>query len=61
MILVILDNKKRVSYLHRTATTIYPCCIPTLGDSTGAGRTRLTLGAKVRLISIDATECIQKA
>ena len=29
------------SYLHRTATTIYPCCIPALGDSTGAGRVRL--------------------
>ena len=24
------------SYLHHTATTIYPCCVPTLGDSTGA-------------------------
>ncbi|XHP76144.1 hypothetical protein KCTC52924_03913 [Arenibacter antarcticus] len=29
------------SYLHRTATTIYPCCVPTLGDSTGAGRVGL--------------------
>ncbi|MFM2048796.1 MAG: hypothetical protein RI955_1344 [Bacteroidota bacterium] len=26
------------SYLHRTATTIYPCYLPVLGDSTGAGR-----------------------
>ena len=25
------------SYLHRTATTVYPCCVPALGDSTGAG------------------------
>ena len=33
---------KRVSYLHRTATTVYPCCIPTLGDLTGASRIRLT-------------------
>jgi len=24
------------SYLHHTATTVYPCCVPTLGDSTGA-------------------------
>jgi len=24
------------SYLHHTATTIYPCCVPTLGDLTGA-------------------------
>ena len=35
-------EKKRVSYLYRTATTVYPCCVPTLGDSTGAGRTGLT-------------------
>ncbi len=32
---------KRASYLHRTATTIYPCFLPDLGDSTGAGRIRL--------------------
>jgi hypothetical protein len=24
--------KKMASYLHRTATTIYPCCIPALGE-----------------------------
>jgi len=24
------------SDLHHTATTVYPCCVPTLGDSTGA-------------------------
>ena len=29
--------KKRASNLYHTATTIYPCCIPTLGDSMGAG------------------------
>lgn len=33
--------QKTASYLHRTATTIYPCCVPTLGDSTGAGRVGL--------------------
>jgi len=33
--------QKKASYLHRTATTIYPCCVPTLGDSTGAGRVGL--------------------
>lgn len=38
----IMSTKKRASYLYRTATTVYPCCLPTLGDSTGAGRTRLT-------------------
>jgi len=37
-------NKKRVSYFYRTATTRYPCCVPTLGDSRGAGRKRLTHG-----------------
>lgn len=25
-------NKKRASYSHRTATTVYPCCVPTLGE-----------------------------
>ncbi len=25
------------SYLHHTATTVYPCFVPALGDSTGAG------------------------
>ena len=29
------------SYLHRTATTTYPCYLPALGDSAGAGRIRL--------------------
>lgn len=33
--------KKMASYLHRAATTIYPCCIPALGGSIGAGRIRL--------------------
>ncbi len=27
--------------LYRTATTIYPCFFPDLGDSIGAGRTDL--------------------
>jgi len=31
------------SYLHRAATTKYPCCVPTLGDSEGAGRTGLPI------------------
>lgn len=35
-------QKKWVSYLHRTATTTYPCFLPDLGDSAGAGRIRLT-------------------
>ena len=38
--------RKRVSYLHRTATPTYPCSIPRLGDSVGAGRIRLTRGQK---------------
>lgn len=29
------------SYLHRTATTAYLCCVPTLEDSVGAGRVGL--------------------
>ena len=25
-------NKKKASYLHHTATTVYLCCVPTLED-----------------------------
>ncbi|EHQ41424.1 hypothetical protein Myrod_0588 [Myroides odoratus DSM 2801] len=31
------------SYLHRTATTTYLCCVPTLEDSAGAGRVGLAV------------------
>ena len=37
-----VKNEKRASLLHRTATTFYPCCGQTLGDSKGAGRIGLT-------------------
>ena len=36
-----LGHKKWASYSHHTATTNYPCCVPTLGDSSGAGCVRL--------------------
>lgn len=31
------------SDLHRTATTTYLCCVPTLEDSAGAGRVGLAV------------------
>jgi len=34
-------EQKKASYLHRTATTAYPCCVPALGDFAGAGRVGL--------------------
>ena len=37
------------SYLHRTATTAYPCCVPTLGDSAGAGRVGLAIMQRYNL------------
>src|SRR6516165_1806440 len=40
-ILVDGNKIKKASYLHRTATTTYPCYLPALGDSAGAGRIRL--------------------
>jgi len=43
-------HKKRVSYFHRTATTAYPCSVPSLGDSAGAGRERLTRCKNTNLI-----------
>ena len=40
------ELKRRVgSYLHRAATTKYPCYVPILGDSEGAGRTGLPIWA----------------
>jgi hypothetical protein len=39
-----MQNKKWASSFYRTATTRYPCCVPALGDSRGAGRKRLTHG-----------------
>jgi len=37
------NKKKMASYLHRTATTTYLCCVPTLEDSAGAGRVGLAV------------------
>ncbi len=34
-------KKKMASDLHRTATTTYLCCVPTLEESAGAGRVGL--------------------
>jgi len=34
-------RKKMASDLHRTATTTYLCCVPTLEESAGAGRVGL--------------------
>ena len=39
------------SYLHHTATTVYPCCVPTLGDSTGASCVGLAT-AKIKYFAI---------
>ncbi len=49
MLLVISHTKaqKMASYLHHTATTIYPCCVPALGDLTGAGCVGLA-GANIK-------------
>lgn len=46
-------NKKMASDLHRTATTAYPCCVPTLGESAGAGRVGLA-GANIQTFYIFA-------
>jgi len=45
--------KKMASDLHRTATTAYPCCVPTLGESAGAGRVGLA-GANIQTFYIFA-------
>ena len=43
--------EKKASLLHHTATTGYPCCVPALGDSPGAGCVGLARG-KVTTILI---------
>lgn len=43
------------SDLHRTATTAYLCCVPTLEDSAGAGRVGLA-GAKILYFYIFARQ-----
>ena len=50
------STKKLASYSHRAATTEHPCCIPALGDSTGAGRIRLARAAKVSIPTIITIE-----
>jgi hypothetical protein len=47
-------KKKVASDLHRTATTEYLCCVPTLEDFSGAGRVGLA-GAKVQLFYYTAS------
>ena len=42
------------SDLHRTATTAYPCYVPILGDSAGAGRVGLAV-ANIQSFCIFAT------
>lgn len=44
-----MNKIKMASYLYRTATTTYPCCLPALGDSAGAGRIRLAAAKVVQL------------
>lgn len=43
------------SDLHRTATTTYLCCVPTLEESVGAGRVGLA-GANIQSFYIFASE-----
>jgi len=37
------SKQKMASSLHRTATTTYLCCVPTLEDFAGAGRVGLAV------------------
>ena len=44
------------SDLHRTATTTYLCCVPTLEESVGAGRVGLAV-ANIQTFYILASGC----
>jgi len=48
-------KKKMASDLHRTATTTYLCCVPTLEESAGAGRVGLA-GTNIQSFYIFASE-----
>ena len=40
-------HEKRVSLIYRTATTTYPCCLPTLGEFSGSWSYTTYPGTKV--------------
>jgi len=40
--MIIIERNKKSEESYQTATTSYPCCVSTLGDLKGAGRTTLT-------------------
>ncbi len=46
------------SYLHRTATTTYLCCVPTLEEFAGAGRVGLAV-TKIQLFYVFTTKISQ--
>ncbi len=50
-------TKKMASDLHRTATTAYLCCVPTLEESAGAGRVGLA-GANIQSFCIFANALV---
>ena len=50
---------KKASDLHRTATTTYLCCVPTLEESAGAGRVGLA-GANIQTNYIYASLLLNK-
>ena len=57
------ELKRRVgSGLYRAATTKYPCYVPILGDSEGAGRTGLPVfaAAKVRIFPLSTKYFLKK-
>ena len=57
------ELKRRVgSGLYRAATTKYPCYVPILGDSEGAGRTGLPVfaAAKVRIFPLSTKHFLKK-
>jgi hypothetical protein len=49
-----IGTKKTADYLHRTATTAYPCCLPTLGEFSRSWSCKTCRGAK---IMISAEDC----
>ena len=52
---VVYGHKKWVSYLSRTATTLYPCVLPALGSFEGSWSYKTYPAAKVGIFCEIAT------
>ena len=58
LVIINLIEEKMASDLHRTATTAYLCCVPTLEEFAGAGRVGLA-GANIQSFYVFARKIVR--